>query len=55
MEGQDELFSRPLEKQSAVVKVSQWVTRHYRPSAESDCAGCIYQALNGLPSMPSNG
>lgn len=55
MEGGDEFFPRPLEKRSAVVKVSQWVTRHYRPSAENDCAGCIYQALDGLHSMPSNG
>lgn len=32
-------FNCPLEKWSAVVKISQWVTRHYQLSAENDCTG----------------
>lgn len=50
--------SCPLEKWSAVVKISQWVLRHYKLSAENDCSlkqPCPnYPELLGLPSMPSN-
>lgn len=32
-------FNCPLEKWSAVVKILQWVIRHYQLSAENDCTG----------------
>lgn len=46
-------FICPLEKWSAVVKISQWVIRHYQLSAEDDWAGEVTcsQGPDGLPSL----
>lgn len=58
-------FICPLEKWSAVVKISQWVIRHYQLSAENDCAGevtcpsswdlmgCPGNGTDGLPAPTS--
>lgn len=47
-------FICPLEKWSAVVRISQWSIRHYQLSAENDYAGEVTcpssQGPDGLPS-----
>lgn len=52
-------FNCPLEKWSAVVKISQWVIRHYQLSAENDCAGEVTcpssQGPDGLLSVHRTG